>query len=550
MKRRSILIKILSVGLIFVVATTTGMLKSENSFQFAQLDFFFSEPLAGIKADYSPGLSPEESLNIFFDIINNQSITTGNDTDLQQDNIFTLMKHSKLGFNSLVLVLEHIRRTQKIFPLPTIEWNATVPFIKLLHQFQLDSGEQIVISKDILGFALKLNSSDFKANEYQLGYPNIPIEFLEFLITEFSQGFSIKQDQIDTSGTIFSATSNCSIALEETMNEVVVTINFENITYLFQNNSIDLDEITPNKFNLSRKFLIIQFKNVAFTICLRKFSPNELVGMETFTQISIGDVLNLIINEPLPTEGSWDWSIEHTIQKDFLGLIPIEEVLSWYSGPDIQKRLSLFSETQFSFLTSYQIAILNGTERLKDKILIDNTPITTLELAQMNVPVNEEIKINYNEIPYFVKKFIGFDFVNKDENQIDQLESNLIALSQQSGFSGNKLFLEKTILVRELISEGLKRFINKPEIIQLTSDQLYQLCGLYFTYSRFIQDSSIKSWDGKKFYFNSIEEGIRKIGLQISGKNDQITSFNIVHWILVILIMIPLSKRHRIILFK
>jgi len=543
MKRKQELTKILSIGLFIVVATTAGMVQSEYLFQFTLLDNFFSTPLAAIKADYNRRVAPENSLNIIFDILNNHSITSGIDTDLEEDNIFSLIKHSKSGFNSLVLVLEHIRRTQKFLTLPTIEWEATIPFIKLLHHYQLNSGEHVVISKDILGFALKLNGSDFTTNGYHLGYPNIPIEFLEFLITEFNQGSSIKKDQIEISESTFPVISNCSILIEESWNELVVTINFENVTYLFQNNSIDLYEITPNEFTLSKKFLIIEFENISFTINIRKFSDNGLAGMETVTQISIGDVLNLIINEPLPSEGSWDWSTEHTIQKNFLDLVPINEVLSWYSESDIQKRLSLFSGTQFSFLTSHQIAILNGTWRLEDEILVDNSPKTSLELAQTDVPVKEEIKINYNETSYFSKNYIGYDNVNKGENQIEKLESNLIALSQQSGFSGNELFLKTTSLVRDLISEGLKRFINKPEIIQLTNDQLYQLCGLYLPSSRFIQDSSVKSWDGKKFYFNSIEEGISKIGLQISEKNDQITSFSFSHWVLVLLILVPPFKK-------
>ena len=534
MKGKPEVIKIFSIGSLFVLTMTAMVVHSEISFQFTQLEDFFSTPLAGIRTDYNPGASSETPLNIIFDILNNHSITSGTDTDPTQDNIINLIKDSKYGFNSLILVLEHIRRTQEFVTLPTMEWEATVPFIKLLHQFQLNSGEHVIISTDFLGFALKLNDSDFKLNEYQLGYPNIPIKFLEFLTTEFN-----------TSERIFPAVSNCNIAMEESMNELVLTINFENITYLFQNNNIDFDEITPNKFDLSKKFLIIQFKNITFRISLRKFSYNELAGMETFTQISIGDVLNLIINEPLPSEVTWDWSTEHTIQKDFLDLIPVDEVLSWYSGSDIQKRLNLFSEKKFSILTSYQIAILNGTWRLEDEILVDNSPKTLSELAQTDIPVNEEIKIAYNEIPYFSKKIIGFDVANVGENQVKHLENDLIAPHLQSGFSIEGFYSQTTSLVRDLISEGLKRFINKPEIVKLTNDQLFQLCRLYLSFSKFIQDTSVKLWDGKKFYINSIEQGIGKIGSQISEKNDLITSFTFIPWVLVLMILIPLSKRRR-----
>jgi len=88
-------------------------------------------------------------------------------------------------------------------------------------------------------------------------------------------------------------------------------------------------------------------------ICIRNMIEcNNIVIRTKFDKntVSIGTIMNLIINEELPQSLNWTNAIDYEIEENFQDLeFPIHETFSWYQGSDIKQRLELFKGISFSF---------------------------------------------------------------------------------------------------------------------------------------------------------------------------------------------------------
>ena len=86
------------------------------------------------------------------------------------------------------------------------------------------------------------------------------------------------------------------------------------------------------------------------------------------------------------------------------------------------------------------------------------------------------------------------------------LETQVIALNQQTGFADNLLFQQETLLLKELVAECVKRFIEAPT---LETYEIITNGGLDLTSAQYIQDIQIKDWSGAHFKINLIQYAVK-----------------------------------------
>ncbi|MHA2131811.1 MAG: hypothetical protein ACW99L_17730, partial [Promethearchaeota archaeon] len=134
---------------------------TNQSLQFTQLEEYFDQSFFGIKFDYNSGTSPESALSFMQNEITKEKFTNQSDPDEKSDNIFTLVGHESNEFKTIVLAVDKIKRTETPPFFDPIQWETTVPFSKYSLLFTLQSGEEVILTQDLLGLALRIEDTNF-----------------------------------------------------------------------------------------------------------------------------------------------------------------------------------------------------------------------------------------------------------------------------------------------------------------------------------------------------------------------------------------------------
>ncbi|MFX0173027.1 MAG: hypothetical protein ACFE9L_14035 [Candidatus Hodarchaeota archaeon] len=543
----------MSIGLISI--TTGSILVSgvQLEYQFEQLDSYFAQELFGVEFDYNREIQHDQALFLETDLLRQIPIQEGSDPDPQENNSIGLIGHEAYGIKSAVFALGNIARKQEIPPSVFVKWQTIVPFVKFLHQFSRFSGETVILGHDFLGIALKVDGNGFKTDHYQLGYANIPIDFLEFLlenstITKMNvQG----QTKLKVAGEPYSfpLKAKTSYKIQEKMNELHIDITYSNLTYLFQTHSINSESII--EMDIADHFIIAQFDSVVFSLIFRKYDNHGITGIETIIEISIGNLINLIINEELPQDQTWDWSSEYVITGNYKGFIPIEETFSWYHGLDIIKRLELFSSVSFSVLTAQNLGVLNDTTANDNlRLVIDDHNRTKEELWQDDLAIKNDFSIYSGIEKLFSAPVKGRDFAileNEFSTTTDliPLEIETIALNQHIGLANNFLFIQENSIIRELVAECIQRYSINQSFSHLTTNQLFNVAGLELSAAYYIQDSRVKGWSGFPFKLNLIQFATKKASTFEETKKTGIIEIPLLPGIVALLIMTVVLKRKK-----
>jgi hypothetical protein len=458
---------------------------SVATYQFSQLEPYFEKDLFGIEFDFDHNAPEDQSLHLMADLLN-QSILSN---VTSYNNVIALVGYESKGIKSAIIASKRLNRTQDLI-VEEISWQTILPFTKILHYFTLPTGEEVIIGQDILGMALKANGSGFDSRNYQLGYTNVPIDFLELLMPD-NQNFS------------FDFSVESSVMLHESNKEFQIDLTYSNLIFLFQTSSIDLNTLFGLK--IADHLIIAQIDEIRFSIILRKYLFQGTSGLETLLRISIGDVKNLVIKEELPQNQNWTNAMDYEIQENFKDLIPIHETFSWYQGPDILQRLHQFSEISFSLITSQNIGLLNKSQALDDgHVVIDGQKKTTVELAKDDFPATEEISFVYDEYTLVSDQINGRNFaIEKQEEpvelQLKPIKIRSISLNQQNGFAGNRLFLQETSLLKEVVAECIRQFVADSKVSTLKTNEIITQTMLDLTLARYFQDFQVVEWSGSHF---------------------------------------------------
>jgi hypothetical protein len=466
--------------------------------------------------------------------------------DPNEDNVIALIGHKAENLNTALFAINQVKRTQDIFGFDEpISWQSPMPFTKILHQILLPTGENLISGFDILGIALQINDSSFNPTHYHLGYANLPINLFNILRGQDIDDIfkANKESELPDGYPKF----DMMIEIEGSMNSLKVDIIYSNLTYLFQTEEIDFF-----KFNVAENIIIVQFDEIRFSIDIRKFAQHGSVGIETIADISIGNVINLIINEALPTGPSWLTAFDYTVEKHFTGIFDINETFSWYQGSDIAKRLNLFSNIAFSVITAQNLGIVNGTEAYDDiEIYVDEKNQTREELANNDYPVEKEVTCYYNNELLLMSQFQGRDFAiqtHDTEKSISLIPvgSQTIALNQHYGFSHNNLFLQETSILRDLVAYSVKQFANNPLMSSLSANNLYKIAGLYFTSARYIQEFQVMEWTSSPMSLSLLQFTSQFSSLSSKG-NDRglITHYYMLPGVLALILLTSILKKRR-----
>jgi hypothetical protein len=512
------------LGLLLMSSTAISA-ESEN-YLFSQLNPLYQEHTSfGVEFDYhtDPKVPASNAIVLKQDLFTQQLYDNISDPDPNEDNIISMIVHQTPSIQSTVLALEQVKRTHPL--IGSIQWTSIVPYVKFLHHFDLPSGADVVFTQDFLGIALKVNGGGFNPEHYQLGYGNIPLEFLESL---YEGKFSP-----DTSTTLTAEIHELPLGIR-------IDMTYSNLTYLFQTENIDFKQVSLMK--IANKFILAQFEYITFSVTIRKYASFQIEGIETISEVSIGGVTNLIINEELPVEPIWTNSTQVEIEKTYNEVFTINETISWYEGPDIQKRLDLFSDISFSLLTAHNLGIFNETESLEDiQTTIDGQNRSATELNQADFPITDTIDTFHAGNLLMSAPVRGRNFVIQEEHETGvepfiPAEIQTIALNQHDGFAGNELFSQETSLFRDLVVDSVKRFTANSNISSLTNDQLNRLSNLYFTDAQYKREFSLPMWTGVPFIFSSLQYAAKNSPPSNLITNGQITPF--LFWPSVVLFLV------------
>ena len=125
-----------------------------------------------------------------------------------------------------------------------------------------------------------------------------------------------------------------------------------------------------------------------------------------------------------------------------------------------------------------------------------------------------------------------------------KVNSKTIALNQHYGFSHNNLFLEETSILRDLISDSLKHFINDPIISSQTADSLFNIAGLYLPSAYYIQEFEVTNWTSAKLNLNLLQFAAQESSVNLDEVNrNNITDLNVFPGIIAIVILSVIVKR-------
>ncbi|MHA2031639.1 MAG: hypothetical protein ACW99Q_19855 [Candidatus Kariarchaeaceae archaeon] len=508
-------------------------------YQFSQLDEFFEEDLFGIKLDYNSGSPGSTALHLISNIITGENIPNQTDPDPTMDNIIALVGHESQDIHSAFFAVDNVRKTEYIPIIGPIEWQASLPFVKHLILYELPSGENVVMSQDFLGMALRLEGQDFDYNHYQVGYANIPIDFLDFFSDALTSNFS----------QIFPNTSSSPMSIDvfNTENDLTIKTTYYNTTYLFQTHSIDFEYVSS--FDISDHFLMIQFDTVEITVSMIKHSNSMASGVETHFNIRVGNVMNLIINEERPDEETWNQSYEKHVETSYNRYVNLNNTFSWYRGEEISKRLSLFNKTSLSLLISQNIGILDGTQNADNfKIELSGQNISKEVLSQSDYTVNGNITVLHNEEILSSTIVDGYNFALEEDPQtkimsITTAPFNLIPLNYlHPNLDNNILFLKETSLINELVAESIKRFIASDNLTRLTTDEILKVTKSYLTKAIYVQNLQIEGWKGYPSTVQLLHGGLRKYNKDIPN-NRNITSYPFLTSIGILVIYFKISSR-------
>ena len=523
-----------------------------QGYQFSQLNTYFQDSLFGVKFDYNNWISPSESLHFLNNLITGENITEKADPDLTSNNLLALIGHDFADIQSAFLAVESIKRTEIVPFLDPIEWETSLPFIKYVLEYALPSGENIILSQDFLGIALKLSGQDFTSDDYQVGYANIPLDFLDFISSSMSSDqkpeYSIESITQPKQIPLYSNTTPMTIEIQETQAGLSITTTYTDITYLFQRDDIDYEQISS--MQLSDHFILLQFDNVSITLNMLKFSKPTNSGVETCLDVRLGNIKNLIINENFPTVGNWSDSTEVKVEGKYRDLIDLNETFSWYKNNDILKRIANFDHASFSLLLSQSFGILNGTHSDNEfQLKIAGNTVKKEDLAQRDILVQENVTISRENDLFYFNQLKGNNYVLKEDPvaqnlSVDSLKYKLISLNQHSSLSNNMLFLRETDLLNDLVAESVKHFIEDETITSLSTDQLLKSANLYLTSAMFIQDFEIENWRGYPSTLKIKHSAVRDLNY-VKIKLSDISSYPFLASVLPVVILIKAFKKKK-----
>ncbi len=494
----------------------TGAIGNSNSIQFSQLDPFYQQSLFGLRFDYNHGISQENSLQLHTNLVTGQEINDSIDPDPIIDNNISIIGQDSYGIKSLLFATENIGRSEFIPLFGTLEWQASLPYFKYISMFDLPSGESVILTQDILGLALKLDGQNFLTDQYLVGYANIPVEFLEFLFESLNP-VQMAENSINgyTSPIDMPNLSNPNpmrISIEENDNELIITMTYTNISYLFQTNPISIEHLSS--FSLSENFVLIEFESISYITRILKYSTSSNTGVETQVEMSVGRIRNLLINEKLPSEVSWDSASETHIVKKYEDLINIDETISWYKEVDIEKRMALFNQASLSFLGSHNLGVVSNTESQKNSFLkIDGQNRTKNELLQMDLSAERNISLYQDSNLLLLNQINGYDYAlhlepNLQHWSLSPVSIKSIALNQHPSLSGNILFLDQASILNPFLVDVLRRFTANLSTSTLSAEQILKTATLYLTSAEYIQEYCINSWTGYPTKIKSLSTAI------------------------------------------
>ena len=477
-------------------------------YQIPQLNSYFENDLFGIEFDYDPYATSnqkDQALSFKKDLITQTEINNSVDINPQEDNIIVLVGHESNSFNSAILGIKQVKRTESIGLGDPIIWESAMPFIKIIHNYLLPTGENVILGFDILGIALKVNDSSFNPTHYQLGYANLPLDLISLLSGLGIANGAFIPDSISNESTE-NSTFDMQIELEESGNNLKVDFIYSNLTYLFQTEKIDFFDV-----DLAEHVILAQFDEIRFSINIRKYVQHGNAGIETMIEISIGNVINLIIDEALPDGPTWENALNYSVQKDFSPFLEIDEIFSWYQGTDINTRMSLFSDIAFSVITAQNIGIVNGTESSDNIVIfVDNQNQTKEGLLKSDFSVEKEISCFFNDDLLLTSQVQGRNFAIQsidtgNELSLTPVISKALAVNKHYGFAHNNLFLHETSLLRDIVADCIRRFVNDPIVSSLSADNIYNLAGLYFPSAYYIQEFEVTKWTSSKMNLNLLQ---------------------------------------------
>ncbi len=528
--------------LILLYSTNVVVSNGSPSYQFDNLSDYYNEDLFGLRFDYN---SFNRNLDLLTDLISSEQFST-NDSDLQEDNILSLISQKYHGISTAIMAIEKVGRTQEIFGFDTpIKYQTPLPFMKLVNHYTLPQGFDVVSSLDILGIALKIDEENYNPATYQLGYANLPMDLINLII-----GYGTDIQTVNTAmnvGNIFTEFPyNPSINIQEKKDSFQVDVIYSNVTFLFQTEGIGFFE-----FEIGSNLLFLQFETLAFTFSVSKYVLNKENGVESRVKVNVGKILTLIINEDLP-EGTWINAFDFRVEENLFGLLEINDTFSYYTGSDISHRLTLFDSLTFSLITSQSLGLLNGTKTLEGiEVYIDARNTSKAELGAQNFLITEEVSLLFNEAPLFTSYINGREFaIENPANNPTLLPMNSfsIALNQQTGFAGNLLFRQETSIVRDIVTECIQHYSENNQIKDLTPDQLYDITGLYLQSAKYFRDSGVINWTGNPISFQLLDVLHATTSESFfNGEHSQITSISFFpSFLVLLLISLKIRKRRKL----
>lgn len=457
------------------------------------LDDFYKQDTFSIRIDQNSGSETENAIHFIKDLYNNVNFNDSIDSDEFNNDIYSMAFDKTEEFYTMFLGLEKMTNYVNLseYSYPSFSFRNYLPYTKLLNYFTLNNySEDILLSQDFLGLALKVNGSSFPDNRLLMGYPNIPLEVVKTidLVTERKQTIFPRPDVEST----FSKNDQM----------VEISISYSNISFIFQAQKIGVNSYSD--FSVKNTSIIMLLDKLEVKYEIRAFHYEEFWTLEVTPHFIIGNIIEMAIGERIENDLN-DFITEKEIIVEPISILkPISfGNFTFYRDSAILDRINQFDTFSLNVMTSQNINVNGSQVNLNEPtFFMDEIKQSSLNLREKSIEIDKSIKAKVGDYSFYHSVVEGNNFAlltdkNTNSNSFIKISEYILPWSgsETSGMDNFALFQEENELVMDLVADFVQR-IYKDQYLGKSSGEVLITTRMSFFDTDYILNYEVSTWTG------------------------------------------------------